>query len=224
MHINTHPLSTREYAYGGHPRPGITGVYYTPPLVPPPGGTFRCTINLGTTTLSKLEIERVVKDVSEQFMGQQYNLLERNCNHFTAVLGERLTGRRTPSWFNRAAGVGRGVPCLVPMEWISVPGAEVGEEEVWGEAEDEAEEGTSMLDGERRRDDERRRRQGEEIVEDEDGDNGSGRWWETGSERRLGGGRVVEAVGTPPPRVVRFRDAGGRSVPASERAPVPKRV
>lgn len=61
------------------------------------------------------------------FKGREYNLLSRNCNHFTDYLVRRLTGKGAPGWLNRAAGVGRGLPCLVPAEWVTVPTADEGE-------------------------------------------------------------------------------------------------
>lgn len=44
-------------------------------------------------------------------MGTSYNLLTKNCNHFTSYLCEKLTGRSAPSWLNRAASIGVALPC-----------------------------------------------------------------------------------------------------------------
>ena len=67
-------------------------------------------------------------------MGREYDLLSKNCNHFTSELCYELTGRRAPGWLNRAAGVGVKFPCVVPKEWIGVPEAE--DEETDSEAEE----------------------------------------------------------------------------------------
>jgi len=56
-------VNGREYAYGGHDRPGVTGVYWMNPGVEPPGGTFRCEIQNGHSLLSEDEIEEVVTEV-----------------------------------------------------------------------------------------------------------------------------------------------------------------
>lgn len=143
-----------EYAYGGHPHPNKTGVYHTPPLATPPGASFRCSILHGISFLPPAEIEAIVQRVAARFMGREYDLLSKNCNHFTSELCLELTGRRAPGWLNRAAGVGVRVPCVVPKEWISVPEAEDDElvdedgEAGEGEGRDERE---GMLEESRRR-------------------------------------------------------------------------
>ncbi|KAH9835079.1 DUF862-domain-containing protein [Teratosphaeria destructans] len=131
---------THEYAYGGHSIPRKTGVYATPPLLTPPGATFRTTILQGFTCLPPDEIQDVIHQVSQEFLGTNYNLLTNNCNHFTSALCQRLTGKPAPGWLNRAAGIGLSLPCIVPREWIDPPdcetaeGALVDEEEEGGEA------------------------------------------------------------------------------------------
>ncbi|GAA5981290.1 hypothetical protein JCM10908_004055 [Rhodotorula pacifica] len=53
-----------------------------------------------------------------EWNGGKYRLLERKCNTFTHELVWRLTGRRAPSWLNRAAWVATAIPCIVPAGWI----------------------------------------------------------------------------------------------------------
>lgn len=48
-------------------------------------------------------------------MGTSYNLLTKNCNHFTSFLCQKLTGRSAPSWLNRAASIGVALPCEYPI-------------------------------------------------------------------------------------------------------------
>ena len=56
-------------------------------------------------------------------------------SHFTANLVQRLTGRSSPGWLNRAASIGVALPCVVPRDWIEPPehdnghGLELGEDE-----------------------------------------------------------------------------------------------
>ncbi|KAK1081537.1 hypothetical protein LTR33_004606 [Friedmanniomyces endolithicus] len=143
-------IADREYAFGGHSRPKTTGVYFTAPRFEPPGVTFRCGIPQGTTQRSPAEIEGVVREVSEAFLGEKYNLLTNNCNHFTAALCAALTGRRGPAWLNRAASVGLALPCMVPREWVNPPNCETAEGELVDEEEGEDEQ-AAMLDFDRRR-------------------------------------------------------------------------
>ncbi|EPE09242.1 hypothetical protein F503_07018 [Ophiostoma piceae UAMH 11346] len=114
-------INGKEYAYGGHDRRGVTGVYWTQPRTEPPGGTFRCEILQGFTLATPEEIDAIVRSASEEFLGSSYNLLTKNCNHFTAFLCRKLTGRPGPVWLNRAASIGLALPCVVPREWIDPP-------------------------------------------------------------------------------------------------------
>ncbi|KAK3632823.1 hypothetical protein LTR56_016146 [Elasticomyces elasticus] len=162
-----HPNQTsREYAYGGHNRPNIMGVYYTPPLLPPPGSTFRTSLLVGYTNLPPDQINAALHDISNQFLGTSYNLLTNNCNHFSSALLHRLTGRSAPRWLNRAAGVGLAIPCMVPKEWVGPP---LPPSSVLGSAEgellsspdlgeDDEDEEAAMLDFDRRRQEREQRR------------------------------------------------------------------
>ncbi|KAK5694010.1 hypothetical protein LTR97_009628 [Elasticomyces elasticus] len=163
--INPHSHHVaREYAYGGHNRRSTTGVYYTPPLQTPPGGTFRTSILIGHTSLSPAQIDSAIREVSEQFLGTSYNLLTNNCNHFSSALLLRLTGKTAPRWLNRAAGVGLAVPCMVPKEWVGPPPAPGLQQTAEGElmspdpGEDDEDEEAAMLDFDRRRQEREQRR------------------------------------------------------------------
>jgi deubiquitinase DESI2 len=114
-------INGKEYAYGGHDHPGVTGVYWTEPKTEPPGGTFKVEILHGFTLASEEEIEAAIRSVSDEFMGTSYNLLTKNCNHFTARLCQKLTGTSSPGWLNRAASIGIAMPCIVPRDWIAPP-------------------------------------------------------------------------------------------------------
>ncbi|MCJ1478963.1 hypothetical protein MMC13_007647 [Lambiella insularis] len=117
-------LLDREYAYGAttsqDPSQFQTGIFHTPPLTLPPGGTHRLTHLQGFTYLSRNEIEQLLRDASSKFSGERYNLLTNNCNHFTNHMCRVLTGQDVPSWVNRAARVGMVLPCLIPKEWAGV--------------------------------------------------------------------------------------------------------
>ncbi|KAK8156947.1 PPPDE putative peptidase domain-containing protein [Phyllosticta citribraziliensis] len=138
-------IKDKEYAYGGHDRRGMTGVYWTRPRVEPPGGTFRCEVLQGFSFLSEEELTAVIKDASEKFQGTAYNLLTFNCNHFTSYLCEALTAKPAPRWLNRAAAIGVALPCVVPREWIAPPDHDTADGELLDE--DEHDERAAMLRG-----------------------------------------------------------------------------
>ena len=191
----------REYAFGGHDRPGLSGVYWTRPKSEPPGGTWRCEILHGFTFRSEDEIEAIVKDASQQFLGTSYNLLTNNCNHFTSFLCQKLTGRLAPSWLNRAASIGIALPCVVPREWIAPPDHDTADGELLeGEEDDER---TSML-----RIDYERARESFHGSHGGRTDNEQDEW------ERAGDSGAANKKGKNVPR-----DSEGRPLPSAERAP-----
>ncbi|GAB7350847.1 hypothetical protein MBLNU459_g1378t1 [Dothideomycetes sp. NU459] len=197
-------IKDREYAYGGHDRKGVSGVYWTRPKLEPPGGTFRCEILHGFTFCTEQEISDILNEASQKFQGTSYNLLTNNCNHFTSYLCERLTSKPAPTWLNRAASVGLALPCVVPREWITPPDADTAEGELLDEDQDEDDdENAGMLAS-----DQRRRRREDVMSSD---------------QASVHNGRVASRSQTPPPRRVSLKDTSGRDLPAGERAPMPRR-
>lgn len=92
---------------------------------------------MGTTDLTEKEIEDLLLTLSDEFTGTSYNLLSRNCNHFTEEFVKRLNNKTIPYWINRAAKLGNMFPCVVPWEWIQPP-------ELAQEAEEENDDDDSM--------------------------------------------------------------------------------
>jgi deubiquitinase DESI2 len=194
-------IGDKEYAYGGHDKRGMSGIYWTKPRTEPPGGTFRCEILHGFTLSSQPEIDTISKEAGENFQGTAYNLLNKNCNHFTSYLCQKLTGRPGPAWLNRAASIGVALPCVVPKEWIAPPDYETADGELL-EDEDDTDERSRML----RRESQDRYRFHDTRREDDGG-------WDSEEERRQGGSGKGKAP---------IRDTSGRVVPPAERAPQPR--
>ena len=188
-------INDKEYAYGGHDRPGMSGVYWTKPRMEPPGGTFRSEILHGFTFRSEQEIENIIKDTSLKFQGTSYNLLGNNCNHFTSYLCERLTSRPAPAWVNRAASIGVALPCVVPREWIAPPDHDTAGGELLDE--DDEDEGAAMLQQSTRR-----AHDFHASLEDDEGVDRDDE-----SAHRMGEGDTV------------LKDTDGRPLPTSERVP-----
>lgn len=138
-------INGREYAYGGHDKRGVTGVYWTKPKTLPPGGTFKSEILHGFTLSPPSEIDAIIHEVSNEFQGTSYNLLTKNCNHFTAYLCQRLTGRSGPSWLNRAASIGVALPCIVPRDWIEPPEYDTQGGDLLDDDDDNSDERSRML-------------------------------------------------------------------------------
>lgn len=194
----------REYAFGGHDRPGMSGAYWTRPGQEPPGGTFRCELLQGFTFRPDHEIESIIKEVSQKFQGTSYNLLSCNCNHFTSYLCEQLTNSAPPAWLNRAASIGVALPCVVPREWVTPPEYDTAEGELLEQDEDDEDERTSML-----RQEQNQAHSFHGSFMDDQPDNRS---------HDRGRGREVKGKGKSP-----TRDTNGRILPASEQAPLSRR-
>lgn len=56
-------VGDREYAYGGHDRRNLTGVYWTKPGQVPPGGTFKHALLHGFSLRPAEEVEAIVQEV-----------------------------------------------------------------------------------------------------------------------------------------------------------------
>lgn len=70
--------------------------------------SYRETISLGQTSLSRLKVTQVLFELGREWPGNSYDLLSRNCNHFCDAFCERLGVQRLPAWVNRFAHVGVG--------------------------------------------------------------------------------------------------------------------
>jgi hypothetical protein len=185
----------------------VTGVYWTKPRTEPPGGTFKCEILHGFTVRPQDEIDTILKEASEAFLGTSYNLLNKNCNHFTQYLCEKLTGRSGPGWLNRAASIGVALPCVVPRDWIAPPDFETADGELMDDDEHhEANERSGMLSdmdsSHRRQSSDHRAGPRLADVQESDEELGQG-----------SGGKGKAPV----------RDTSGRMVPPAERAPIGRR-
>eukprot|EP00252_Welwitschia_mirabilis_P026158 TRINITY_DN8446_c0_g1_i4.p1 TRINITY_DN8446_c0_g1~~TRINITY_DN8446_c0_g1_i4.p1 ORF type:complete len:240 (+),score=21.47 TRINITY_DN8446_c0_g1_i4:319-1038(+) len=114
-----------EYAFGAHACES-SGVFEVEPKSCP-GFVFRRSVLLGTTDLSPSEFRDFIDRVASSYHGTSYNLMEKNCNHFTDDISKQLTGKHIPGWVNRLARIGSICSCLLPesIEYTAVhPAAE----------------------------------------------------------------------------------------------------
>ncbi|KAI9849526.1 MAG: hypothetical protein M1837_004146 [Sclerophora amabilis] len=199
-------VNDKEYAYGGHDQPGKTGVYWTRPRQEPPGATFRSEVLHGFTIRTEEELETIIKEVSSEYLGQSYNLLKKNCNHFTNTLCQRLTSRSAPSWLNRAANIGIALPCIVPPEWLEPPDYDTAGGALLADADGNDERAGTLISNKRRQ----LRQSSSQIGGGSEHPSASLDDWETDEDQRNRGRAKSRA---------RIRDTSGRIIPASDRAP-----
>ncbi|KAL6144910.1 hypothetical protein ACLB2K_055600 [Fragaria x ananassa] len=102
-----------EYAFGAHEYP-TTGIFEGEPRKCD-GFTFRKSILIGKTDVGPLEVRTVMEQLAEQYRGNAYNLITKNCNHFCNDACIRLTGNPIPNWVNRLARIGFLCNCVLPV-------------------------------------------------------------------------------------------------------------
>lgn len=120
----------KEYAFGGHAY-NVSGVFSSSTPGRPPPGMFaqqqgggigiqhRERLLIGSTSKSEREVEETIALMgTTEFRGNQYHLLQMNCNTFTSELVYRLTGKHVPGWINRLASIAVSLHCLLPSHLV----------------------------------------------------------------------------------------------------------
>jgi hypothetical protein len=83
-----------EFAFGFLDRAGISGVYDIKPMSFDEG-TFVESINLGQ--VSRRNFFNKLEQIKLDFMANSYNILTKNCNHFTNDFVKMLFNREIPN-------------------------------------------------------------------------------------------------------------------------------
>ncbi|KAK2968051.1 hypothetical protein RJ640_001290 [Escallonia rubra] len=94
-----------EYAFGAHDHP-TTGIFEVEPKLCP-GFTYRKSILIGRTDMGPKDVRAFMEKLAEEYSGNTYNLIAKNCNHFCNDACLRLTGKPIPNWVNRLARLGK---------------------------------------------------------------------------------------------------------------------
>jgi len=104
-------IFNREHTFAGGDFDGC-GVQEQEPKQTPPGSewVYNQTIELGKTNLTEAEVKGVLSSIRSEFPARSYELMSKNCNHFTEVMSHRLNVHdKYPSWVNRAAKWGSSI-------------------------------------------------------------------------------------------------------------------
>ena len=100
-----------EYAFGGGDF-STTGVWEQRPTRLPQsfaGATLKESIILGSTVQTPRHLRGIIATMKREWLASNYNLLSRNCNHFSAALCEALGVPGPPQYVNRLANAGEQV-------------------------------------------------------------------------------------------------------------------
>ncbi|CAA2985813.1 Hypothetical predicted protein [Olea europaea subsp. europaea] len=103
FHTAVQVYGDEEWGYGGGEK-GF-GVYSCP------AGknlmyTYRERIVLGRTNCSAAKVSQILKELSQEWPGDKFHWLSKNCNDFSNELLKKLGVPKLPAWVNRFADVG----------------------------------------------------------------------------------------------------------------------
>jgi len=101
-----------EYGFGAHEHP-TSGIFEVEPKHCP-GFTFRKSILIGRTDLGPKEVRTFMEKLAEDYYGNTYHLITKNCNHFCNDVCVKLTRKPIPNWVNRLARLGSFCNCVLP--------------------------------------------------------------------------------------------------------------
>uniref|UniRef100_A0A183TH55 DUF862 domain-containing protein n=1 Tax=Schistocephalus solidus TaxID=70667 RepID=A0A183TH55_SCHSO len=82
----------------------------------------RTSIEVGHTDFTYDDVCMILNNMEEEFCGDRYHLLRKNCNHFSHAFIEILCGASLPKWINRLAVVSTKLPFIersIPKEWLT---------------------------------------------------------------------------------------------------------
>jgi len=94
----------QEWSYGQAPR-GESGIILCKPRRNP-CHRFRESLHMGQTTLSDEQVRVLLAQMHGEWLGADYDLLSRNCCHFSDAFCRRLGVGSAPDWLTNLAGAG----------------------------------------------------------------------------------------------------------------------
>ncbi|KFD52341.1 hypothetical protein D918_08505 [Trichuris suis] len=113
-----------EYCFGRH-RLELSGIFEIEPKCEEELGDdykFKVSILQGYTDFTRQDVLSIVQQMGNEYQGNRYHLMNKNCNHFTDALSKILCGKEIPGWVNRLAFISSCIPFLercFPREWIT---------------------------------------------------------------------------------------------------------
>jgi len=97
-------VAGEEWSFGGHEDERKTGCYRSHPELNDEYMFYKRII-MGRINGSKEQVMRKARSLvlRPEWTGPQYDLIERNCNHFTSDFCWLVMGKRIPDWINQTA-------------------------------------------------------------------------------------------------------------------------
>ncbi|CAJ1342015.1 unnamed protein product, partial [Effrenium voratum] len=117
-----------EWSFGMTPDSWSTGVAANLPGHHP-DHRFRETLSMGCTNLSQGQVAEIIKEMTIEWKGRTYDVLTRNCHHFSDELCRKLGVAPLPSWVNQLAGTTASAADVI--EGVSASTGKVASDLAW---------------------------------------------------------------------------------------------
>ena len=92
-------INGKEYAYGGNPDVYTTGIYTNEPTKAE-GVILKVSFVVGYISDLR-KVASAVSELDKEFKANDYNMINKNCNHFSDRLCYKLCSKKAPSFINR---------------------------------------------------------------------------------------------------------------------------
>jgi hypothetical protein len=93
------------------------GIFESSPKLAP-GAKFREQIELGSYEGGQAELKTALSVLRDDYGPDDYNLIRKNCNHFSNALIWKLMNKAMPGHVNRLADIGMCFSCLIPRKLL----------------------------------------------------------------------------------------------------------
>lgn len=71
------------------------------------GHAYRESLPMGHTPVSEEDVRRLLGTLSKQWLAKDYDMLRKNCCHFSDMLCQQLQVGKIPGWIRNLSGIGR---------------------------------------------------------------------------------------------------------------------
>jgi len=105
-----------EYSFGGFedPEDEGSGLFVNEEPREHPVHVFKQSVPMGETELTEDEVNDLLDELADQWQGQDYDILNRNCTDFSLECCKRLGVGPFPGWVKSAAGLGANARDVIP--------------------------------------------------------------------------------------------------------------
>jgi len=97
----------KEWSFRGRSSPGGSGVFWIHPKSA--SKSYRESVQMGKTSMSEEDVQRLLRMLMKQWPSNNYDILKRNCCHFSDQFCQRLGVGNIPTWITNLANTGKSI-------------------------------------------------------------------------------------------------------------------